>query len=458
MVTDVATTQTVASAPSESTPSRFVRLPEIGVLALALLVRFTYVLAVRRDVAVLGDSYFYFYQGKALARGQGFIIPFTWELQHRAVQAADHPPIFPLFLALLNKVGITSAVGQMLVNCVVGSITVLLIMLLSHAVAGRKTALVAGAFAAVAPDMFSYDGFLLSETWAMALLVASALVLVRFLRTRRWPWAVATGVSVGVVSLARAEFLMAVPLIGLYLLVTGVRAKRVRVSVLSAAIVGLTAVAVVSPWLAYNRSRFDQSVGMSVGLQFTLAVSNCDSVYFGPQAGYWDMKCIQGANERSAAANGDESMTAAEAFKDGADYIKAHPRRALQMPFLRVGRVLGLYRPIQQANLDVVPEGRERLVAFGGLGLWYLFAGLGVVGARGLRRRGVTIFPLLLPGIVVVASVAITFGSVRYRAGFEPFICILAAAGVAEIVRGFRQIMATPIDSLTSTDSRPTAA
>lgn len=458
MMTEVASVDPHTAAPQTSARSRFLRWPEACVLALALLVRTTYVLAVRRHAQVLGDSYFYFYQGKALARGQGFIVPFTWEIEHRAVQAADHPPIFPLFLALLNKLGITSPVGQMLVNSLVGCVTVLLVMRLARQFGGRGTALVAGAFAAVSPDMFSYDGFLLSETWAMLLLVASALVLVRFLRSRRWPWAVATGLSVGAVALARAEFLMAVPLIGLYLLVTGFRARSVRPAIASGVLVAVAAIAVVAPWLAYNRSRFDQSVGMSVGLQFTLAVSNCDSVYFGPQAGYWDMNCIRAANQRAAAANGDESMIATQAFKDGADYIKAHPRRAVQMPFLRVGRVLGLYRPIQQANLDIVPEGRERAVAFGGLGFWYLFAVLGLIGARGLRRRGAIIFPLLLPGIVVVASVAMTFGSVRYRAGFEPFICVLAAVGVGEIARGFRRIMATPTDSLTSPGARTGAA
>jgi 4-amino-4-deoxy-L-arabinose transferase-like glycosyltransferase len=444
-----APTAQVVEAPTVRPPLRL-GLAQWLVGGFAYLVRVAYVLGARRHAPVLGDSYFYFYQGKAIARGQGFIVPFTWELEHRAVQAADHPPIFPLFLALLNKIGITSAVGQMLVNSLVGAVTVLLVIQLARTLAGPRTALVAGLFAAVSPDMFSYDGFLLSETWAMLLLVASALVITRFLRKAHWKWALLAGLSIGVVSLARAEFLMAVPLLGIYLLVTGLRGRHAVASIGLAVLVGLAAVATVSPWLLYNRSRFDRPVGMTVGLQFTMAVSNCDSVYFGPQAGYWDMTCIQPASQRAAAAGGDESIMAAEAFLDAKTYIRAHMRRALELPILRVGRVLGLYRPIQQANLDVVPEGRERIVAFGGLAIWYLYAGLGVVGVRSLVRRRQPVFPLLLPGIVVVISVAITFGSVRYRAGFEPFICVLAAIGLAEVVRGFRHIMSTPTESVTS--------
>jgi 4-amino-4-deoxy-L-arabinose transferase-like glycosyltransferase len=438
----------VTSWPAVEIPAQVGRFgrPEWVVVLLALAVRWAYIVGIRRHAAVLGDASFYFHQGKALARGQGFIVPFAWELEHRVVQAADHPPIFPLFLAALNKVGITTPLGQMLVNGAVGSLTVLLVMMLTRTLAGRRTALAAGGLAAIAPDMFSYDGFLLSETWAMLLLVASTLVLVRFVRDRRWPWAVACGLSIGAVSLVRAEFLMAGPMLACYLLVRGVRSQTVGRTIGQVAVVGVAALTVIAPWLLHNRSRFDAPVGMTVGLQFTLAVSNCDAVYFGPHAGYWDMTCILPAQQRTSSAGGDESMMANEAFNDGAAYIRAHLRRAFEMPALRVGRVLGLYRPLQQANLDVVPEGREHFVAFGALASWYLYSALGIVGARVLHQRAVPLFPLLLPGAVVIISVAITFGSVRYRAGFEPFVCILAAVGFSHIASGFRRIMETPTD------------
>lgn len=144
-------------------------------------------------------------------------------------------------------------------------------------------------------------------------------------------------------------------------------------------------------------------------------------------------------------------MEAKEAYKDGMAYIRAHPGRALQLPFYRIGRVLGLYRPIQQTTLDIFPEGREPFVAYSSAVLWYFLCAFGAIGGRSFRRRKLAIFPLVLPLIVVILATAITFGNVRYRAAFEPFLCVLAAAGVSHVWRTYRRLVTTPTTVL----SRP---
>ncbi len=398
----------------------------------------------RRSIPLGGDPYFYFYQGKAIARGQGFIHPYTLLTQGRIEQAADHPPLFSLFLALLNKVGVTSLTGQLLANCVIGSVTVVLVMVLTCRYASASTALLAGSVAAVYPNVAIFDGLLLTETWSMMFMVAAVLALTMFLEVPSAKLAASTGALFGLGGLVRAEYLSAVALIGVYLLVMGQRSRMLKQALRHSLVLGVAAGVIVAPWVLYNQSRFERPVAMSIGFEYILPLTNCEQVYFGEAVGYWFLDCIAPASERAAAVNGDESIIAREAAKDGIAYIKAHKARALQMPFFRVGRLLGLYQPFQQARLDTGIEGRERPIEAVGFALWYLLASLSVIGVVALRKARRLVFPLVLPAAVIVITAAITYGTTRFRACFEPFVCILAAIAVAHIVGGVRRILSPP--------------
>jgi 4-amino-4-deoxy-L-arabinose transferase-like glycosyltransferase len=409
------------------------------VVLIGFALRVTYALY-RRSIPLGGDPYFYFYQGKAIARGQGFIHPYTLFTQGRVEQAADHPPLFSLFLALLNKVGVTSLTGQLLANCVIGSVTVVLVLVLTRRYASASTALVAGSLAAVYPNVAIFDGLLLTETWSMMFMVAAVLTLAMYLETPSVRLAAWTGLLLGFGGLVRAEYLLAVVLVAGYLVVVGQRLRVLKRALRHSVVIGVTAGLTVAPWVLYNQNRFERPVGMSIGFEYILPLTNCEQVYFGGTVGYWFLDCIAPATERAAAVNGDESIIAREAAKDGLAYIKAHKARALQMPFFRIGRLLGLYQPFQQARLDTGIEGRERPIEAVGFVLWYLLASLSVAGVVALHKRRVPVFPLVLPAAVIVMTAAITYGTTRFRACFEPFVCILAAIAAAHIVGVVRGI------------------
>ena len=173
---------------SETKLRRWAVIPVV----LGLMLRITYLVRVRRRVELIGDPYFYYHQAKALVRGQGFIHPFTLLTEHRVEQAADHPPLYPLLLAFLDKVGITSVMQQMLMNCLIGTASVVLVMVLARRISGPRTALVAGLFVAVNPNTFRYDGTLWSETLAIALMLLSILALHHLLTRPSRRWAAAT--------------------------------------------------------------------------------------------------------------------------------------------------------------------------------------------------------------------------------------------------------------------------
>jgi hypothetical protein len=76
---------------------RFARtLSAITVASVAI--RVAYVLLVRREAAVHGDGLHYHYGSHLLARGHGFIVPLEY-VKGITLQAADHPPLYVLWLA-----------------------------------------------------------------------------------------------------------------------------------------------------------------------------------------------------------------------------------------------------------------------------------------------------------------------------------------------------------------------
>ena len=89
----------------------------------ALVLRVVYVFAYRRNFDPHGDAFFYHAGANLLAEGKGFISPFYVQLGlHRA--AAEHPPLYIIFLAIPSVLGMKSVMAHLLWSCVLGTATV----------------------------------------------------------------------------------------------------------------------------------------------------------------------------------------------------------------------------------------------------------------------------------------------------------------------------------------------
>ena len=53
----------------------------------------------------------------------------------------------------------------------------------------------------------------------------------------------------------------------------------------------LAAAVVLAPWTIYNTTRFVHPVLLSAQFAPLLASANCDSTYYGPLQGYFDIQC-----------------------------------------------------------------------------------------------------------------------------------------------------------------------
>jgi 4-amino-4-deoxy-L-arabinose transferase-like glycosyltransferase len=333
----------------------------------------------------------------------------------------------------------------MLASCLLGALTVAVVAYTGRAIAGPRVGLIAAVVAAIYPNMFAADGMLLSETTAI---LASALVLLAWYRAPRNPWraVLLIGALCGLAALTRAELLLLSPLL-LVPRCLGDRQRpwRQRIGLMLAG--GAATLAVIAPWVIYNTARFGQLVTLSNGLDVTLAQTNCDPAYYGSQIGFYRVQCAIDATTAAGTTTDDQLALAKVYRKAAVDYAQDHASRIPLVVLARVGRVTGLYKPWQQVDLDVFPEGRDRWVATGGMVGWYLLAGFGVAGVVVLRRRHTDVWPLLAPGVIVLLITVFTFGSTRYRAPFEPAVVLLGAVGIDALISALARRWSPPAAS-----------
>jgi hypothetical protein len=189
-------------------------------------------------------------------------------------------------------------------------------------------------------------------------------------------------------------------------------------------------------------------VYLSAGFEITLSTATCDLTYYGEFTGYWNMQCPIGVLDAKGLTrqNSDQSERSEVLLDETLSYISDHRGRVPAVVAARVGRIAGLYRPIQQAQLDVFPEGRDRWVAYSSLAMWYPLAGFAIAGAVALRRRRIPIYPLLAPFAVVIVVVVTTFATNRYRASAEGSLCLLAAVGLVALWDVVTRLRAAPDD------------
>lgn len=430
-----------------------------AILVVAAGVRVAFILAEARHDERVYDAAYYELQARVIVDGRGWVDPFS-DLEgqeHRAGEAADHPPL--TVLAFIPVVAVTDALGiddessQLMLRfemAAFGLLVVLLIGLLGREIGGDVVGLVAAGIAAVYPYLWVNDGLLMSETFAAAAVVGALLLTVRLAR-REQPGLLeplALGLVCGVAALARAELLLLAPLLGLPLLATFRAVPPGRRWAIVGCVAAGTAV-VVAPWVGFNLARFDEPTLISTNDGIALRGSNCDPVYSGGAIGLTDLeRCIPRRQPP-----GDQSVVSRRYRQDAIDYIRdGHEGRFLVVEAARIGRNWGLWRPGDMLGWNE-SEGRPRWVTATGMVFYYPLLALAVGGVVVLRRRRVRQWPLLMPAVVVTAGTIFSYGQTRFRVPAEPSIVVLAAVALVALFTRLRAGTTPSPTALASTNS-----
>jgi 4-amino-4-deoxy-L-arabinose transferase-like glycosyltransferase len=395
----------------------------LGVLvAGALAVRVVYVLVQLRHEPLGGDSLYYSLQGHDLAHGRWFIEPFRFRVDHVTEPSAYHPPVFSLYLGLVSRLGIDSVLAHRLAACVVGAAAVAVIGLVARRVAGDRAGLVAAGIAAVHPFLWINDADVLSESM-LALTTAAVLLAAYAFWRHPSPWrAAGLGAGIALVALTRAEGVLLFALLALPLAVMtpGLDPRR-RLARLGAMALG--AVVLLGPWVGYNLARFEEPAFLSTGSGVTLVDTSCDDVYSGDFIGWWSFACIPDRLSNDEAVNDRENREVA------LRYVRHHESDVPKVVAARVGRMWGVFRPFQTAELDARGLNANRT----GLIASYVLIPLGVFGLILLRRRRQPILPMLALAAMVTITAVIFYGALRFRVPADVAIVVCAAVAVDAI-------------------------
>ena len=405
------------------------------VLVVALAVRIQNVARNKADAKLYGDAFDYYMQGKSLAAGHGFTQTLaTFRINTdlpsgTLVPTAAHPPGFTVFLAFLQKIGLTTPLQQRYAMCVLGTVSVLVIILAARRMFGPRSALVAGAIAALYPNLWINDGLLMAESLFIFGFALGILGVYTYLDERRWPTLVLASVGFTVAMSTRPEQVLLFPLVILPAVLarpTAAWPARLR----HVALAAVFPLLVLVPWTVFNATRFSKPVLFTTGSGQTMLQGNCRSTYSGQLLGSYDYHCMLSHLMPSRPGEiPDESVQDAH-YRDLAfKYMKFHRTDLPKVIAAREGRLWGVYRTGQQNKVDYFIErrGSLTLVEWTQRSYWVLGT-LALVGIWRFRREHLALYPLLAEIGITAFVTAITFGNTRYRAGVEVCIVLLATA------------------------------
>jgi 4-amino-4-deoxy-L-arabinose transferase-like glycosyltransferase len=375
---------------------------------------------------VFPDADIYLLLARAIRRGEPFQVS-QWGVPHFALRT----PGYPLFLAACEGLFGENLLAIRLVQATLGAGCAWLVYRLAIRVLPAEPARVpvwAALLAAVEPYVAVLSILLLSESLFVPLLLA-ALVGMAGLWSPRGSAeakggalrAVATGVAVGAAILVRPSWALFVPGLLLVWVVASERTGRAR-AMRGALLVCLGAAIVMSPWWYRNWRVYGRFV--------PTALWAGASLYDGlnPAAtGASDMRFLDEPEIRRL----DEPAQDAELFARTWAFVRANPRRALELAVIKSGR---FWSPWPNADSLSAPG-----VAWASALITLPVYALIIVGAWD-RRRDLRALVLLLGPLLYFWVLHMLFvGSVRYRIpGLVPAL-VLAALGAERLLERGRR-------------------
>ena len=409
----------------------------LGIVGIAVAARIAFALLLAPDLPPPGDAGVYRAVAHNLASGDGFTHPAPGGGPEEP--SAEHPPLFPVVLAGLERLGMGSVRAQGVALAVVSGVGVAIVALVGRRVAGPVAGLVAAGIAALHPMWLQSAGLVLSESLHLVLVPLVLLAALDLRARRTWTAALWLGLAVGAAALNRSEALGLVVVVAAPAVLAG--AWRRADSWRQLGLVCVAAAVVLAPWLLRNRAELDAWV-LSTNSGKTLFGSTCDDTFSGSSLGGFSYDCQFGLAEFLIDAGPHEGTTwGSKAFDDefaGAArrYLDDHRGEVPKVVAARVLRMWGLAFEADQRRFDV-EEGRHAGLQHAGQWLHLAVLAAALVGSvrllRDRARRG-ELAVLLGPLVLVTATCLLIYGGSRMRTGAEPSLAVLASVAAVSIV------------------------
>ncbi len=272
-----------------------------------------------------------------------------------------------------------------------------------------------------------------------------AIVLLLSLKYRRTPtdWRLAPllGLSLGLLALDRGELVV----LGLALCVPAVLSAArsgphpVATSLRGVAVVGIIAIAVVTPWTVYNQERFHQTVLISNDLGQTLVGANCQQSYYGSLLGYDGNTCFYAVlhREQLAQPNHPNEAQADVWFRNEAvTFALRHWQRWPEVAVFRELWLWSLWRPGWTVFMSGVYLGRPQWIAWSQIVAFWLLTPFAAYGLVVARRRKVRRAELVTMVVFTALLGLLVVGHLRYRVPAEMAWVLLGAIAIDRLAFG----------------------
>jgi 4-amino-4-deoxy-L-arabinose transferase-like glycosyltransferase len=351
--------------------------------------------------------------------------------------SAFRPPAYPLFLGGVYAVaGEEAPPAARMVQALLGTLTVALIGIIATRIWGRRIGVLALGIAAVAPPLVVMSTALISEALFVPLVLGAVACV---LEARRSPrpvrWTIAAGVLVGVAELTRTNAL--VLLIPLGIAVWQIGPRSGWRALIRPALLALAAVLVIAPWTLRNLFVLHAFVPVSTEVGYTLAgtynlASRADKHWpavwkeaeHGASSEYGQILFSASVERWSERKLDDRLLSAAIAD------IRRDPSYMLKVAAFNAVRMFHLGE-LDFAVANLRDTGIPRAPAVFEIAGFYVLGLLALSGIAARRVRQAPLWLWLVP-LLLLSTVLVT-GFIRFRAGIDPFLVMLAAVGLAAL-------------------------
>jgi 4-amino-4-deoxy-L-arabinose transferase-like glycosyltransferase len=347
---------------------------------------------------------------------------------------AFRPPGYPYALAAVYELAGVHLRAARVANALLGGLSVALVLGIARALWDPRRALVAGGLAAVYPPLVLMSGALLAENLFVPLVLAATLAVLRA-RGSSHPirWAVAAGALASCAALTRTNgIVILLPLLA-GLLLAGRPGWRPRALAAGAAVVA--AVLVLVPWTIRNERAFGAFVPVSTQSGFAISGEyNPVAATRGPtQAAFRLSQDVPAFRDLFVPPRLDELELDRRLRTRGTAYARHHVRyvaEAVRLNGLRMGESGG--DPSFTAGFDAERNATSHTRPLWRFGFWILLALCLLALARRAGRsalREVPVWVWAVPLLLLATTVPIV-GNPRYRVAVDPFLVLVASAGL----------------------------
>ncbi len=362
--------------------------------------------------------------------------------------SAYFAPGFPYFLALVDIIDghETRRDGAIhparISQAVLGTITVALIGLVALELFGEETGLIALVLAAIYPVLIELSVTLVAENLLTLLVLATVYAGLRVRRARSarttYAWVAGAGLLTGLATLTHENAI--VILFPLLVAVWTGRPRTAPRSLAAPALLIAVTVLMVLPWTIRNAVVIHHFIPVSDETGITLVGTYNVASASDPQLPYkW--RIFYGIPGERSLIREESTLTEPEISdrleSQAAHYISDHPFAPLAVAYhntLRMFELEGAFAWQASASAISLPTNTARV---GILSFWALCL-LALAGAFTKLARAAPKWIWWVPIVLALSVVVVNVETPRFREPIDPFLILLAAAGVATAVGRLR--------------------